>query len=97
MPVEEAIELIALLGGRVRRRPEAVVVNGLYPPAPALDAARGPPEALRLWIERRRANEREIARLAAAWSGPRVELPLLALERGPNLVAALGRQLGECA
>ena len=97
MPVEEAIELIALLGSRLRRRPEAVIVNGLYPPPPELDAARGPPEALRLWTERRRANEREIARLGAAWSGPRVELPLLALERGPDVVAALERQLGEWA
>jgi len=93
MPVEEAIELIALLGGRLRRRPEAVVVNGLYPPAPP-GGAPGPPEALRLWIERRRTNERELARLAAAWRGPQIELPLLALDRGPDVVAGLEPYVG---
>jgi anion-transporting ArsA/GET3 family ATPase len=94
MPVEEAIELIALLDGRLRRRPEVVVVNELYPPAPPAVDAEGPAaDARRLWVERRRTNERELARLAAAWPGPRVELPLLALERGPDVVAGLARQL----
>ena len=98
MPVDEALELIALLGGRLRRRPEAVIVNGLYPPVGG--AAAGTPEAaeaLGLWIERRRTNERELARLAEAWTGPRVELPLLGLERGPDVVAGLERQLSEWA
>ena len=83
MPVEEALELIALAGDRLGHRPEAVVVNGLYPPLPS--AGEAPP----LWVERRGANLRELARLEAAWSGPRIELPLLALDRGPELVAAL--------
>ena len=31
MPVQEAVELTALVGERLRRTPECVVVNGLYP------------------------------------------------------------------
>lgn len=84
MPVEEAVELIALVAARLGRKPEAVIVNGLYPPLPA----RGGPQPS-LWAERRSGNERELARLAAAWSGARVELPLLPLDRGPELVEAL--------
>ncbi len=99
MPVQEALELIALLGGRLRRRPEAVIVNGLYPPVNGAAAAPAgaEAEALGLWIERRRTNERELARLAEAWTGPRIELPLLGLERGPDVVAGLERQLSEWA
>ncbi len=97
MPVEEALELIALLGGRLRRRPEAVIVNGLYPPVDGAAGTPGGSEALGLWIERRRTNERELARLAEAWTGPRIELPLLGLERGPDVVAGLERQLSEWA
>jgi Mrp family chromosome partitioning ATPase len=94
MPVQEAIELIALVRGRLARAPEAVVVNGLYPALPpGLAAARG--AALRLWRDRRSANERELARLAAGWSGLSIELPLLPLERGPEIVAALERRLEE--
>jgi Mrp family chromosome partitioning ATPase len=83
MPVHEALELIALLDGKLQRRPEAVVVNELYP-APAAGGA--PPS---LWAERRADNERELARLAAGWSGARIDLPLLAMDRGPALVTAL--------
>jgi anion-transporting ArsA/GET3 family ATPase len=83
MPVQEALELIALAGDRLGHSPEAVVVNGLYPPLPA---ALAPPS---LWVERRGANLRELARLASEWSGPRIELPLVPLDRGPELVAAL--------
>jgi anion-transporting ArsA/GET3 family ATPase len=102
MPVEEALELREALFSQAGRRPELLVVNGLYPP---LDAALDRPETfdpqgetpgqgelLALWRHRRGLNERELARLAEWWDGPRVELPQLALERGPALTAAL-RQL----
>jgi len=98
MPVQESLELIAQLDAALGRTPETVVVNGLYPPAPAGTAAGpGGTPALHLWRERRATNERELARLARAWVGPRVELPLLALDRGPEIVAALERLLGEAA
>jgi hypothetical protein len=38
-------------------------------------------------------NLRELERLAEAWNGPRLGLPLLPIARGPELVAALGRCL----
>jgi Mrp family chromosome partitioning ATPase len=98
MPVQEAVELIALVKERLGRTPEAVVVNGLYPRVAAGQVVPGPAQqALALWKERRATNDRELARLAAAWSGPRHELPLLALDRGPEVVAALERSLGESA
>ncbi len=82
MPVQEALELIALCGGRLGHAPDAVVVNGLYPP---LAGRSSPP----LWAARRAANERAMARLAGAWTGPRVDVPLVPLDRGPALIAAL--------
>jgi anion-transporting ArsA/GET3 family ATPase len=102
MPVEEALELREALFNQLGRRPELLVVNGLYPP---LDASLDRPETLdpqgetpwegellALWRHRRGLNERELARLAEWWDGPRLELPQLALERGPALTAGL-RQL----
>ena len=95
MPVQEALELIAGLRERLGRPPELLVVNGLYPPFPqqAGRVAVGGKTALTLWRQRREVNERELERLASAWPGPRVDLPLLALERGPALAAALGERL----
>jgi anion-transporting ArsA/GET3 family ATPase len=90
MPVQEALELRQALRDRVRRDPEALIVNGLYPPVPP-DAAEN--ELVALWRKRRKLNEEEMARLTAAWEGPRAELPLLALDRGPKLIAALHRCL----
>jgi anion-transporting ArsA/GET3 family ATPase len=87
MPVQEALELIALARERLHP-PEAVVVNGLYPPLPA-GRTSGPDPVSRLWADRRATNERELARLAATWRGPTVELPLVPHGRGPELVAAL--------
>jgi anion-transporting ArsA/GET3 family ATPase len=89
MPVQEAIELRQSLRERIRRDPEALIVNGLYPPAPS-----APPEGhenalVSLWRRRRKLNEEEMARLTADWEGPRVELPLLAMDRGPHLIKAL--------
>jgi len=95
MPVQEALELIAGLDERLGRPPELLVVNSLYPPFPE-HAGRGPAgakAALALWRQRRRVNDRELERLASAWRGPRVDLPLLAIERGPALVSALGDHL----
>jgi hypothetical protein len=103
MPVEEVLELRAALLSQLGRSPELLVVNGLYPPLPAdgadgaggavaAHADGGAPElaVLRdLWRRRRLLNEGEMARLAAGWAGPCLQLPQLALERGPRLTAAL--------
>jgi len=94
MPVQEAIEMIAGLDERLSRRPDLLVVNGLYPEPDAPADPREPPE-LALWRRRRQVNDRELERLARAWDGPRVELPLLPLDRGPRLIAALERRLAE--
>jgi anion-transporting ArsA/GET3 family ATPase len=99
MPVEEALELRAALRQRVRRDPELLVVNGLYPPAPpaasAASAAKAESGLVSLWRRRRGLNERELARLAESWPGPRLELPQLPLDRGPALLATLGRCMTE--
>jgi hypothetical protein len=99
MPVEEALELRAALQGRVHRDPELLVVNGLYPEAPP--APEGPlakeNELVSLWRRRRQLNERELARLKESWLGPRVELPQLPLDRGPELLGVLGRCLAAAA
>lgn len=119
MPVQEALELAAMLRERIGREPELLVVNGLYPPVAdgageagreagaGADAAaagggtggRGGPDpsanddAERLWQLRRRVNERQLARLDRDWPGRRLELPLLPVDRGPDLVAALAARL----
>ena len=99
MPVEEALELRTALQARVHRDPELLVVNGLYPEAPP--AAAGPPvrenELVSLWRRRRQLNDRELARLKESWQGPRVELPQLPLDRGPELLGVLGRCLAAAA
>jgi hypothetical protein len=91
MPVQESLELIALLDDRLQRRPELVVVNSLYPPLRGASTAGDP--AAELWEQRRGLNERELGRLLESWPGPIAELPLLALEPGPPLIAALARRL----
>ena len=99
MPVEEALELRAALAGRLALAPELLVVNGLYPPAPPA-AREGEAETplAALWRRRRELNERELARLAAAWrSGPGdapsvspiLQLPQLPMDRGPALTSTL--------
>ncbi len=91
MPVQETVELIGALRERLGRRPEAVVVNGLYPAVPkGLSAAAGEAE---LWELRRRVNDRELERLRERWDGPLLELPLLPVDPGPALVVALGAHL----
>jgi hypothetical protein len=44
---------------------------------------------VQLWRDRRGINERELARLDEQWPGPRLEIPLLPIARGPSLVDAL--------
>ena len=90
MPVQETLELLAHLRSSLAIRPDLVVGNGIYPEPP-----QGP--GTEWWRARRRLNEGELARLAAAWDGSRALLPLLALERGPELVAALARAFQEAA
>ena len=94
MPVTEALELRSMLLEKVDREPDLLVVNGLYPPC---GPARGGGVSVEmaddrvesLWRERRRLNEREIERLAASWAGASVELPLLPIDRGPELIRVL--------
>jgi len=92
MPMQEAIELLARLRAELGRDAAAVIVNGLFPALPErererLAASEDPPA--RLWARRRAVNDRELLRLRAEWTGPTRELPLLPLESGPALVAAL--------
>lgn len=122
MPVQELVELVALLRERMGRPPELVVVNGLYPEFPDGGSGRradlrrvtagataaigeptraradapvrrfaGPParpgvDILELWRERRAVNDRELERLRRAWNGPLAQVPLLPLDRGPELL-----------
>jgi anion-transporting ArsA/GET3 family ATPase len=96
MPVEEALELRAALRDRVRRDPELLVVNGLYPPAPAASSAPEN-ELISLWRRRRQLNDRELARLTESWQGQRIELPQLPIDRGLALLGTLGRCFAEPA
>jgi anion-transporting ArsA/GET3 family ATPase len=93
MPVTESLELIDTLGSGFGRDPDAVVVNMLYPPLPS-DIGTSDDALDRLWQRRRRLNERELERLTGSWRGPLDQLPLLPLDRGPGLVAALADGLG---
>jgi anion-transporting ArsA/GET3 family ATPase len=90
MPAQETLELEQTLVARLGRGADVLVVNALFPPLPATVVAD---PALAHWRRRRQVNERELARLRTAWSGTMVELPLLPFERGPELVAELGRRL----
>lgn len=99
MPVDEALELRKSLDERLDREPDLLVINGLYPPLPddAADASGAEPtdgedEVWSLWRKRRRLNETERERLVDRWPGPRVEIPLFPLDRGPELVRALVRR-----
>jgi len=92
MPIQETLELIELLRTQQGRPPSLVVANGMYPAPPPGAAQTG---ATSLWRARRQLNEAELARLAAAWDGPLLELPLLPLDRGPALVEALAARFME--
>jgi hypothetical protein len=87
MPVQEVLELREALRREVSRTPEALVINGLYPPAPPDETREN--ELVALWRKRRLLNDRELAHLREAWEGPRIELPQLPMDRGPELIATL--------
>ena len=89
MPVQEALELRRALAERFGREPELLIANGLYPAAPA---AAGRSEMHELWRRRRRLNLRELEHLERSWEGPRIELPLLPIDGGAALVAALSER-----
>ncbi len=93
MPVQETIELLEAMEQRLDRRPELVVVNALYPPAP--NPRRSDDEATRLWARRRAVNEEELARLTSIWDGPLAEVALRPIDAGPTLVGVVGKQLAE--
>ncbi len=86
MPVQEALELRRALTERFSREPELLIVNGLYP-AVSGDAGKG--EMNDLWRRRRRLNLRQLEQLERSWQGPRIDLPLLPIDGGAELVVAL--------
>jgi hypothetical protein len=91
MPVEEVLDLRRRLEELLGRPPALLLVNGLYPPLAPEAGDAG--DAGELWRQRRQINERQLARLRAEWSGPGTELPLLPLDRGPALIAALSQEI----
>jgi len=93
MPVQEALELIESLAERLERRPEVLMVNALYPEPSAGETHASDDPTLDLWLRRRGINDRELGRLAEAWHGPSVELPLLPLDRGRQLAETLSHAL----
>lgn len=95
MPTHEALELIAAVRSRFSRGPDLLVVNSLYPPlGPAAESSGAGEEPwAALWRERRAVNDRELRRLDEVWDGPRIDLPMLPAERGPDLVAGLHERL----
>jgi anion-transporting ArsA/GET3 family ATPase len=93
MPVQESIELLEAMEKRLDRRPELVVVNALYPPAPK--PRRSDDEATRLWTRRRAVNEEQLARLTSRWDGPLAEVALEPIDAGPILVGLVGEQLAQ--
>ena len=75
MPVQEAFELRAEMERRIRRAPDLLVVNALYPPAPRV--SRRDDDLTDLW-RRRRRHQRAPARPArsrVAGGSPRVAVP----------------------
>lgn len=95
MPVQEAVELRAALVEKFGREPELLAVNGVYPALPDGEPPAGCEELVDLWRRRREVNERELERLDRRWPGPRLELPLLPVDRGPELVERLAACLEE--
>jgi len=92
MPVSETLELITAFDTTMGRRPELVVVNGIYPP-PGPDAESADTTALELLRRRHAINEAQLERLLRTWDGPAVRLPLLPVDRGPALASSLARRL----
>ena len=93
MPVQEALELFAMMRERLGRTPDLVAVNGVYPPFPpqpereTRNAERGTViQAIELWRQRRAMNERELERLTDVWQGPLARIPLIPEPPGAALV-----------
>jgi anion-transporting ArsA/GET3 family ATPase len=93
MPMQEALELLERLRGEHHREAAAVVVDAVYPELPAGEADPAADELGELWRNRRGVNDRELARLRAAWEGPTAVLPLLPLDSGPALARELSSRL----
>lgn len=91
MPVQETLELDAALEARFGRGPELLVINALLPrfPDAATPADADVAKHCLWWKQRRALNEEELQRLDRSWHGPRVELPLVPVDRGPALIPAL--------
>ncbi len=94
MPVQEALELRRELALKFDREPELLVANGLYPALPESlggqssgDAEEDPVSTL--WRRRWQLNVRELARLERSWQGPRIDLPLLPIDSGAELIRVL--------
>ena len=66
---------------RVQRDAEALIVNGPVPSGPSRRRLRQ--RAGLALAPAPEAERGEMARLTADWEGPRIELPLLAMDRGP--------------
>jgi anion-transporting ArsA/GET3 family ATPase len=95
MPVTESLELRAALHEDPGVEVALLVVNALLPAVEGrreLEPWRRSEPAVELWMARRAAHEKQLARLAQEWPGPRVELPI-SIERGTELVRALSRRL----
>jgi anion-transporting ArsA/GET3 family ATPase len=96
MPVQEALELRAELESQHGAVPDLLVINGLYPALPSsfpVELDEDERRLVGLWHDRRKGNDREIARLEETWSGAKVELPLLAVDRGRALLEGLAPKL----
>jgi anion-transporting ArsA/GET3 family ATPase len=94
MAVQETLELVSALESELGRAPVLVALNAQYPPLPESTSGADDP-LTRLWRERRGVNDRERARLRVAWKGTLLDLPLLPLDRGPELVEALTHETEE--
>ncbi|MGH9379288.1 MAG: ArsA family ATPase [Thermoanaerobaculia bacterium] len=93
MPVTESLELAAQLRAHSGRLPDLAVVNGLLPPWPAEGGEANDDPAASMWGAWRRLQQRERARLAEGLPIPCIELPRLAEEAGPGLLAGLAAAL----
>lgn len=95
MPTQEALELIGAVERCFSHGPDLLLVNGLYPALGSSPDSSSSPDApwAALWRERRGVNDRELRRLDEVWKGPRIDLPLLPTDRGPDLVAGLQERL----
>jgi anion-transporting ArsA/GET3 family ATPase len=94
LPVDETAELLAGVRGRGLPEPLLLVVNSLYPVVHRSDVDADP-GAARFLEARRAIGERHLARLASAWHGPRLDVPLIPARRAPELLAALVRHVEE--